>query len=156
MTECGAGFTQNLEQMFKDVELSREEMSAYKTLMSERNEKSTLDLSVNVLSASAWPTYNDIPVIIPHDIQRTIDRFGTYYKSKHSGRKLDWKHALAHCQVRADFPKGKKELVVSSFQAIVLLLFNGKSLEDQISYEDIRAATGLRKSLQNLLFLCVY
>ncbi|KAJ9637703.1 hypothetical protein H2199_007194 [Coniosporium tulheliwenetii] len=142
-TECGAGFTQNLEQMFKDIELAREEVSSYKMLMADRGENPTLDLSVNILSAAAWPTYPDVPVQIPQEIKSAIDRFDQHYKSKHRGRKLDWKHALAHCQLKANFPKGNKEIVVSSFQAIVLLLFNNVPAGEHLSYETIKAETGL-------------
>lgn len=148
-SECGAGFTANLEQMFKDIELSREEMSSYKMISEERNEKHAIDLNVNVLSASSWPTYPTVPVIIPRQIKSEIDKFETHYKAKHSGRKLDWKHALAHCQVKAKFPKGNKELVVSSFQAIVLLLFNGLPVDEHLNYEYLKEATGLRMYLDD-------
>ncbi|KAF2873575.1 cullin-4B [Massariosphaeria phaeospora] len=154
-TECGAGFTANLEQMFKDIELSREEMASYKMLMEERNEKHSLDLTVNVLSASAWPTYPTVSVIIPPQIKTATDKFERHYKAKHSGRKLDWKHALAHCQIRAKFPRGAKELVVSSFQAIVLLLFNGLNEDEHVDYNYLKETTGLpppelNRTLQSL------
>lgn len=147
-TECGSGFTQNLEQMFKDVELAREEMQSYKQRLEDRigyEKGKNLDLSVNILSAAAWPSYPDIPVVIPANIKKAIDDFELHYKSKHSGRKLDWKHALAHCQMRANFGKGAKELVVSSFQAIVLLLFNGVAEGEHLTYSHILTQTGLRK-----------
>lgn len=147
-TECGSGFTQNLEQMFKDVELAREEMQSYRQRIEGRlsyEKGKNLDLSVNILSAAAWPTYPDIAVIIPTHIKRAIDDFELHYKSKHTGRKLDWKHALAHCQMRASFNKGSKELVVSSFQAIVLLLFNGLTEQDHLTYSHILSETGLRR-----------
>ncbi len=146
-TECGAGFTQNLEQMFKDVELAREEMQSYKQRLEDRigyDKKANIDLSVNILSAAAWPTYPDIPVAVPQNVQKAIADFELHYKSKHSGRKLDWKHALAHCQMKAMFGKGSKELVVSSFQAVVLLLFNGRSYEDKLPYKHILEESGLR------------
>jgi cullin-4 len=130
--------------MFRDVELSREEMASYKSISEERNEKLAVDLNVSILSASAWPTYPTVPVIIPQQIQQVIDKFETHYKAKHSGRKLEFKHALAHCQLKAKFPKGSKELVVSSFQAIVLLLFNGLKQEEHIDYNYMKEATGLR------------
>ncbi|KAL9096825.1 MAG: hypothetical protein Q9165_000789 [Trypethelium subeluteriae] len=154
-TECGAGFTQNLEQMFKDIELAREEMNSYKTLIEERDGRPSLDLNVNILSAAAWPTYPDIPVIVPTNVNAAIENFTRHYKSKHGGRKLDWKHALAHCQIKASFAKGNKELVVSSFQAVVLLLFNGVSPDEHLTYEHIKAATGLsasevKRTLQSL------
>jgi cullin-4 len=131
--------------MFKDIELSREEGTSYKAISEERNEKHAVDLTVNVLSASAWPTYATVAVIIPPQIKTEIDKFEKHYKAKHSGRKLEWKHSLAHCQVKAKFPKGVKEFVVSSFQAIVLLLFNGVKLDEHIDYNYLKAATGLRK-----------
>ncbi|KAF1938487.1 Cullin-domain-containing protein [Clathrospora elynae] len=153
--ECGGGFTANLEQMFRDIELSREEMTSYKNIGEERNEKLSLDLSVNILSAAAWPTYPTVPVILPQQIQAAIDKFEAHYKIKHSGRKLEFKHALAHCQVKAKFPKGLKELVVSSFQAIVLLLFNGRKDDEHIDYNYLKEATGLppaelNRTLQSL------
>ncbi|KAF2797544.1 cullin-4B [Melanomma pulvis-pyrius CBS 109.77] len=154
-TECGAGFTANLEQMFKDIELSREEMSSYKMILEERNQRQSLDLTVNILSASSWPTYPSVPVIIPPQIKSATDKFEKHYKAKHSGRKLDWKHALAHCQIKAKFPRGNKELVVSSFQAIVLLLFNGLKEDEHVDYDSLKAATGLpppelNRTLQSL------
>ena len=125
-------------------------MASYKNISEERNEKLALDLNVNVLSASAWPTYPTVPVILPPQIQSAITKFEAHYKVKHSGRKLEFKHALAHCQMKAKFPKGAKELVVSSFQAIVLLLFNGRKEDEHIDYEYLKQATGLRKSICNL------
>lgn len=144
-TECGASFTSNLEQMFKDIELAREEMAAYKMSLSEKGHAPSIDLSVNTLSSAAWPTYPDIPVNIPVEVKSEIDAFERYYSLKHSGRRLTWKHALAHCQMKAIFPRGNKEVVVSSFQAVVLLIFNGRRLDEQISYETLLAETGLRK-----------
>lgn len=131
--------------MFKDIDLAREEMVSYRTFMEGRGERLPFDFNVNILSAAAWPSYPDKPVIIPPEIQTVHDRFKNHYKSKHGNRKLDWKHALAHCQLRASFPKGMKELVVSSFQALVLLLFNDVGPNECLTYENILAMTGLGK-----------
>jgi hypothetical protein len=143
--ECGSSFTHNLETMFKDMEVARDEMSAYTAFNRERGRKDRppVDLSVNVLSAAAWPTYADVPVRIPSIIATSINDFQEFYCNKHTGRRLNWKHQLAHCQLRAKFPKGPKELVVSSFQAIVLLLFNDIGEEETLPYSEIQAATGL-------------
>ncbi|MCJ1474829.1 hypothetical protein MMC13_003489 [Lambiella insularis] len=153
--ECGAGFTHNLETMFKDVELARDEMASYKQMLQDRQKKSSVDLSVNVLSASAWPTYPDVPVDIPVNIQKATTDFEEHYRLKHTGRRLAWKHALAHCQLRASFPRGNKEIVVSSFQAIVILYFNNKGADELVGYAELRAATSLsneelKRTLQSL------
>ena len=152
---CGQGFTQNLETMFKDVELAREENASYKTILEESGRKTAIDLSVNVLSAAAWPTYPDIEVVIPRDVSRAIDAFQEYYRSKHKGRMLDWKHSLAHCQMKARFPGGNKDIIVSSFQAIVMLHFNGKADGEAVTYQELSAATKLpdvelKRTLQSL------
>ena len=142
-SECGSSFTHNLEQMFKDIDLARDEMASYKQMREERGNSDELDLSVNVLSSSAWPSYPDVPVNIPSNIMNAIDRYDQHYKVKHTGRGLNWKHSLAHCVVRARFPRGNKELVVSSFQAIVMLLFNEIADKQCLSYREIQDATGL-------------
>jgi cullin 4 len=153
-SECGSNFTHNLEQMFKDQELSRDEMASYKQALVDTN-RSTVDLQVSVLSAAAWPTYPDIKISLPAEVARHIERFDKYYKQKHTGRRLTWKHALAHSVVKANFPKGTKELSLSGFQAIVLVLFNDIGSDGNISYEDLQSATGLvdtelQRTLQSL------
>ncbi|KAG0648900.1 Cullin-4A [Hyphodiscus hymeniophilus] len=152
--ECGFSFTHNLEQMFKDQELARDEMIAYKQSLSNTS-KTTLDLQVSVLSSAAWPTYPDVEVKLPPEVSKHIEKYDMHYKHKHSGRRLSWKHALAHAVVRATFNKGAKELVVSGFQAILLVLFNDIGDGGNLSYTDIKAATGLidaelQRTLQSL------
>lgn len=152
---CGQGFTQNLETMFKDIELAREENGSYKVILEDSGRTPPIDLSVNVLSAAAWPTYPSIEVVIPKDVSRAIENFQAYYKLKHKGRSLDWKHSLAHCQMKAQFPGGNKDIIVSSFQAIVMLHFNNKTDSETVSYQELSAATKLpdvelKRTLQSL------
>ncbi|KAL9603045.1 MAG: hypothetical protein Q9219_001409 [cf. Caloplaca sp. 3 TL-2023] len=154
-SECGPNFTHNLEQMFKDIELARDEVTSYKSMLERRDSRPGVDLNVSVLSAAAWPSYPDVPLVVPREVQQQVTVFEQHYKTKHTGRKLTWKHSLAHCQLKAQLPKGNKELVVSSYQAVVLLLFKDKSVNDEITYEHIQAASGLddqelKRTLQSL------
>ncbi|XP_075691876.1 cullin-4B isoform X3 [Rhinoderma darwinii] len=78
--------------------------------------------------------------------------FKTFYLGKHSGRKLQWQSTLGQCVLKAEFIEGRKELQVSLFQTLVLLMFNEG---EEFSFEDIRQATGiedseLRRTLQSL------
>ncbi|KGO41915.1 Winged helix-turn-helix transcription repressor DNA-binding [Penicillium expansum] len=152
--ECGSNFTHNLESMFNDMDTANDEMTAFKRSLQEER-KGRFEFEVNVLSAASWPTYPDVPVRIPSKIARSISKFETFYHNKHTGRKLTWKHQLAHCQLTANFPLGKKNLVVSSFQAIVLLLFNDIPDGESMQYAQIQEATGLsdpelQRTLQSL------
>lgn len=153
--ECGANFTHNLESMFKDMDLAREEMKAYNQLLSDRGTKPAVEIAVNVLSVAAWPTYPDVPVNLPTSIVKAQYDFEKHFKDKHVGRKLTWKPSLAHCQLKARFGRGVKELVVSGFQAVVLLLFNDVADGDSLSYEQIKASVNLpdaevKRTLQSL------
>ncbi|TAQ88352.1 hypothetical protein B7494_g3310 [Chlorociboria aeruginascens] len=152
--ECGNAFTRNLEQMFKDQELARDEMVTYKQHLSNTS-TTTMDLQVSILSAAAWPSYPDVTVNLPDEVARHIDKYDRHYKHKHTGRRLTWKHALAHSVVKAKFNKGTKELLVSAFQAIVLVLFNNLPQCGSLSYEHIQQTTGLvdvelQRTLQSL------
>jgi hypothetical protein len=149
--ECGSNFTHNLESMFNDMDTAKAEMVAFDALQRQRphKERTPVPLHVSVLSAASWPSYPDVPVRIPSKIAKSINIFEAFYQTKHKGRKLDWKHQLSHCQLNAYFPKanGKgnnmKNLVVSSFQAIVLLLFNDIPDGESLDYKQIQEATGL-------------
>ncbi len=96
----------------------------------------------------------EVRLHLPQYVLDQIERFDAYYKHKHTGRRLTWKHNLSHCVVKASFDKGVKELLVSAVQAVLLLLFNeaGNSV---LSYEQVEHSTGLppvelERTLQSL------
>ena len=117
-----------------------------------------------VLQASSWPFAPkdkdaDLP---PHVSDWTVSRcdptrliavpqmldqlgsFAEFYKKKHANRVLSWDHALGNASVIGYFQGGKKELLVSLYQAIVLLQFNENT--GGIGYNEIKTATRMRKS----------
>uniref|UniRef100_A0A6M2DJ61 Cullin-4B n=1 Tax=Xenopsylla cheopis TaxID=163159 RepID=A0A6M2DJ61_XENCH len=152
--ECGGGFTSKLEGMFKDMELSRDINVAFKQHLCSIMDKefSNIDLTVNILTMGYWPTYPVVEVNIPSQLVTLQDVFNKFYLNKHSGRKLQWQPTLGHCVLKASFDQGAKELQVSLFQALVLLLFNNINV---ISFEDIKTSTNiedgeLRRTLQSL------
>ncbi|KAJ3499961.1 hypothetical protein NM208_g17252 [Fusarium decemcellulare] len=74
--ECGSNFTHNLEQMFKDQELAKDEMESYKQwCQGSLERKAPLDLQVMILSAAAWPTYPDVRLNLPDEVATQIERF---------------------------------------------------------------------------------
>jgi len=162
--ECGSGFTAKLEGMFKDVELSRDVMTSFRESPQARelpelvhqsasdDANTKVELSVHVLTQGYWPTYPPVEVRLPQEILRMQEVFNSYYTNKHNGRRLQWHPYLGHCSLTANFPLGKKELVVSLLQAIVLVLFNE---DDHLPYPSLLAATGiedkeLKLTLQSL------
>ncbi len=71
-------------------------------------------------------------------MQEELTNFANYYKTKHSGHALDWDHDLGTATLKARFIAGVKELSVSLYQAVVLLLFNDSV---QLAFQDIQEQT---------------
>ncbi|KAH8554516.1 Cullin family-domain-containing protein [Umbelopsis sp. PMI_123] len=152
-TECGPAFTSKLEGMFKDIDISRDLMTTFKNHKSYEDIKD-LQIYVNVLTQGFWPTYPPVEITLPPDMANSQEVFKDFYMSKHNGRRLMWQNNLGHCVVKATFPKGKKELLVSLFQTVVLLLFNDRK-RDRLTYNEIRELTNiedkeLSRTLQSL------
>nr|XP_028570137.1 cullin-4B isoform X2 [Podarcis muralis] len=152
LIECGAAFTSKLEGMFKDMELSKDIMIQFKQYMQNQNVPGNIELTVNILTMGYWPTYVPMEVHLPPEMVKLQEIFKTFYLGKHSGRKLQWQSTLGHCVLKAEFKEGKKELQVSLFQTLVLLMFNEG---EEFSLEEIKQATGiedgeLRRTLQSL------
>jgi cullin-4 len=137
----------------KDIDLSADLMRAYK--QTHHSSTDACDLSVNVLTTGHWPTFANQPVALPPELTRTLDRFRDFYASKHSGRALVWQHSLDQCTLRSRFGTSRKELSVSLYQALILLLFNDLADGETLSVEDITASTklagpDLTRTLQSL------
>ena len=73
-------------------------------------------------------------------MQRELDAFSAFYNEKHQGHKIEWNHALGTVSLRARFAAGQKELSVSLYQAIVLLIFNDM---EEIPFADVKLHTGI-------------
>jgi len=152
--ECGSGFTGNLEGMFKDIEISKDIMAAFNSNNRVKSSMKGIEMYVNVLTASFWPTYPPAEVNLPSDMVKYQEVFKSFYLTQHSGKKLMWQNNLGTCVLRTHFPLGKKELSVSLFQAVVLLLFNDETIEN-FSYQHIKEHTNiedteLKRTLQSL------
>lgn len=131
--------------MFTDIDLSTEIMKLYTA-----NNPSSL--SVNILSQGNWPTYPACNPRIPESMIKSLEKFKGFYVGKHSGRTLKWQHNLDQLSLKANFGKGgKKELAVSLFQGLVLLLFNEVAEGGKLSYKEILEATRLGEQHFSLL-----
>ncbi|KAL7070006.1 hypothetical protein ACQ4LE_010780 [Meloidogyne hapla] len=155
-TECGAGLTQKLEGMFKDMELSKDFCATFKQYLEASDKEkrfSKLEVNVAILTMGHWPTYPLQEVNIPPQLAELQQICAKFYTSKHNGRKLQWQYSLASGVLKATFkPKVIKELEVSLFQAMVLLMFNErlkwnfKEIAENTKIEDIE----LKRTLQSL------
>lgn len=145
---CGFEYTNKLQRMFQDIQISADLNSNFKEWQSKLLEgddlKKAVDPSYNILGTGFWPlTAPNTNFIPPADIVTTYNRFQNFYFDKHSGRKLTWLWQLCKGEVKANYIKNSKipyTFMVSTYQMAILLLFNDA---DVVTYEDAQKATAL-------------
>ncbi|KAI8620951.1 ubiquitin ligase SCF complex subunit Cullin [Chytriomyces sp. MP71] len=155
--ECGSAFTQKLEGMFTDMKVSEDIMTTFKALPSSRDE--SIDLSVKVLTTPLWPTFPNYTINYPQILLNLLNRFEKYYLSaRHTGRKLTWLNGMGNVDLRANLPKGGKEVNVALFGMIILVSCFNEGAAAQgtpVPYSTIAESTGLvapelKRALQSL------
>jgi len=107
-----------------------------------------------VAAAAGGASSGPRAVVLPPEMQRCCDAFRAFYLGAHSGRRLAWQPAMGTADLKAGpFDGGRRhELTVSTYQAVVLMLFNDA---DTLTAREIAEATGvpaadLRRCLQSL------
>lgn len=171
--EVGNTFTQRIESMFRDMSVSEDLTSSYKKHIRSLGDTDSqrAELDVNVLTATMWPldamgpSHRDDGArpncIFPTEIDRIKQSFEKFYLDKHSGRQLTWQGNMGTADLRAYFSemKGKKtrELNVSTYCMVILMLFNDLPSGRFLSYEEIQARTNIpdNELMRNLQSLAV-
>ena len=145
---CGFEYTNKLQRMFQDIQISLDLNSAFKEfqlkLLGPEEDKKAVDPSYHILGTGFWPlTPPNTNFIPPPEIVQTYARFQNFYFDKHSGRKLTWLWQLCKGEIKANYIKNTKipyTFMVSTYQMAILLLFNDA---DSMTYEDVQKATAL-------------
>lgn len=167
----GNTFTQKIEAMFKDIAVSEDLSSNFKKHVAQLGDPDPkrAELEVNVLTSTMWPLDSMAPscrddesnpfCIFPPQIDMIKQGFEKFYLDKHSGRRLTWQANMGTADLRAYFHemKGKKtrELNVSTYAMVILLLFNDLPPGESYTCEEIQAKTNipfneLTRNLQSL------
>ncbi|RHZ72680.1 hypothetical protein Glove_241g8 [Diversispora epigaea] len=156
--ECGYQFTSKLEGMFNDMRISTDTMSDFKEYLDKSVlERPKLDLNVTVLTSTFWPM--NMPASprcnFPAEITRACEAFQRFYLGRHSGRRLTWQSNMGTADIRANFNSKKHEINVSTYQMVILLMFNDVPPGKDLSYETIKGESDipevdLKRNLQSL------
>ncbi|UJR37526.1 hypothetical protein I4U23_030228 [Adineta vaga] len=121
---CGFEYTSKLQRMFQDIGVSKNLIDQYRTYCEKRKLDDIVDFSVMVLSSNSWPFSAPPNFVLPPELKRTFDSFTHFYTQQHNGRKLTWLHQHSKGDLQTLYTKPKYILHVSTYQMVVLLLFN--------------------------------
>eukprot|EP00850_Spirogloea_muscicola_P018689 SM000174S03344 [mRNA] locus=s174:178867:184366:+ [translate_table: standard] len=134
--QCGGQFTSKMEGMVTDLTLARENQTAFEEYLGANPDSLPgIDLTVTVLTTGFWPSYRSSDLALPAEMVRCVEVFKEFYSTKTKHRKLTWIYSLGTCNIIGKFNAKPIELIVSTYQAAVLLLFNST---DRLSYADIK------------------
>jgi cullin 3 len=137
--ECGFQYTQKLETMMKDMNISEGLNVQFRNHPYSSNLK--FGFNIKVLTSGNWA--NDCQSThcnIPKSIKSAINHFTDFYMHNHSGRILTWKLNFGNADITGFFSERNYEFTVSGYQMVVLLLFNEY---DKLSVNQIKTLSGI-------------
>ncbi|KAM5563965.1 cullin-1 [Rosa sericea] len=133
--QCGGQFTSKMEGMVTDLTVARDNQVNFEEyLKNNENVSPGMDLTVTVLTTGYWPSYKSFDLNLPEEMVRCVEVFKAFYETKTKHRKLTWIYSLGTCNINGKFEPKTIELVVSTYQAALLLLFN---TAERLSYSEI-------------------
>ncbi|KAK7850675.1 cullin-1 [Quercus suber] len=139
--QCGGQFTSKMEGMITDLTLARENQTSFEEyLVNNSHANPGIDLTVTVLTTGFWPSYKSFDLNLPPELVKCVKVFREFYQTKTKHRKLTWIYSLGTCNISGKFEPKTMELIVTTYQASALLLFNSS---DRLSYSDIMTELNL-------------
>ncbi|KAI3853624.1 hypothetical protein MKW98_025141 [Papaver atlanticum] len=136
--QCGGQFTSKMEGMVTDLQLAKDNQSEFEEF--QKSNHPGIDLTVTVLIIGFWPSYKSLDLNLPVEMVKCVQVFKEFYHTKTKHRKLTWQYSLGTCNVVGKFQKKPIELVVTTYQASLLLLFNSS---DKLTYSEILSQLNL-------------
>merc|ERR1719203_1613787 len=142
--KCGAQFTSKLEGMINDLSLATDLQKEFRDHCEQLDEGRSalggIDFGVTVLTTGFWPSYQVQDANLNPQMQKAIQVFHNFYNGKTQYRRLQWIHSLGQSTILGKLNNRRHDLIVNSYQALILLLFTKDETHD-LTF--IQNATGL-------------
>jgi len=141
---CGFEYTSKLQRMFQDIGVSKDLNEQFKRHLTNSEEPLDIDFSIQVLSSGSWPFQQSVNFSLPSELERSVQRFTTFYSSQHSGRKLHWLYHMSKGELVTNCFFKRYTLQASTLQMAVLLQYNVSTSWTATQLSD---ATGIKMDL---------
>lgn len=141
---CGFEYTSKLQRMFQDIGVSKDLNERFKRHLTNSAEPLDMDFSIQVLSFGSWPFPQSGNFSLPSELERSVQRFTTFYSSQHSGRKLHWLYGMSKGELVTNCFKNRYTLQASTYQMAILLQYN---VSTSWTANQLSEATGIKMDL---------
>lgn len=141
---CGNPFVSNFTGMMKDLMLASALQRDFEKHDHASYDKLTFEFNVKVLTSGFWPTYRYEPIDHPpKQLVEAMNCFQAFYNTRTAHRTLSWIHALGSLTLSGNFRACSTpvQLVVTTFQGAILLLFNESN--EPLTVEQMSARLGI-------------
>ncbi|XP_048440511.1 cullin-1 isoform X4 [Pyrus x bretschneideri] len=139
--QCGGQFTSKMEGMVTDLTLAKDNQVGFEEYLKNNPQANPgIDLTVTVLTTGFWPSYKSFDLNLPPEMVKCVELFREFYQTKTKHRKLTWMYSLGTCNIIGKFEPKTIELIVTTYQASALLLFN---TSDRLSCSEIMTQLNL-------------
>jgi cullin-5 len=148
-----ADFINKLSRMFQDIKVSEDLNSQFKGHLSKSVGKQSLaeTVSIKILNMGAWArTSERVPVTLPRELEDYIPEVEEFYKSMHSGRKLQWHHHMSNGTITLNNSNGQYDIDVTAFQMAILFCWENKR-NDKLTLEHLRLKHKVTGTLSDVL-----
>eukprot|EP01006_Ploeotia_vitrea_P032050 TRINITY_DN64328_c0_g1_i1.p1 TRINITY_DN64328_c0_g1~~TRINITY_DN64328_c0_g1_i1.p1 ORF type:complete len:806 (+),score=116.54 TRINITY_DN64328_c0_g1_i1:129-2420(+) len=135
----GQAFVNHLVHMFNDIKKSEDLQKEWKDAPAQKE----VDVSVTVLTHVHWPLQTPKrPIQVSQTVLRTLNAYDDWYCKKHKQRRLQWCYNQGTADIKASFANAAKkyDIVMSTYQMLVVLLFNE---QDKWVFSDLADRTGI-------------
>ncbi|XP_050368069.1 cullin-1-like [Argentina anserina] len=141
LKQQGGGLTSRMEIMIQDMTMVKEKQTKFEQYLGTNlNFKPGIAFSVTVLRTGCWPSYKSSAINLPGEMVKCVEMFKQFFSSEKKDSKLSWIYSLGTCNLVGKFEPKPLELVVSTYQAALLLLFNHS---DRLTFSEISTQLNL-------------
>eukprot|EP00494_Astrolonche_serrata_P023237 UN23495 len=162
--ECGYFWAQKLEDMFKDMQTSKDLMREFKR---QHRDQFEFDLQVSICEYGKWPEQVDqkklSAIVPPEELKRVFDALKKFYENKHNGRKffVRWDKGGGECLVTFNKKTNNKKVLLfkSTYQIMLMLCFNKTNAKGKpiFTYKELSQMLHIPKAeLQNALLPLIH
>jgi hypothetical protein len=153
-------FTNRLEGMFKDRQTSKTLVTSFLAADGKKF-AGNIQLEIHVCTTSHWPRpEGQSRALMPTELKEITESYSTFYYNQNPGHRLEYRMDKGTAEVTVRFHQDVSPyiLMVSTYQMILLLMFNSASSTDEykLEYDTILDRIGLESGDigHHLLSLC--